>query len=157
MPCSSNQFFFLENKKVPLLLQISLLIEDWDFAIEILFQNQSPPPPPPPQPQTTTTTTLTLCKVHNAIHCFQNVHTHHQIPGYATVIILTYDSKNIECFGDKTQQKLQTTAHRHANPLWVGQHTHTIQITIPTSTLLSLNKCSFQDTSAKSHIQQEIS
>ena len=36
-----------------------------------------------PQPQTTTNT-LTLCKVDNGIQCLWNVHTDHQIPGYAT-------------------------------------------------------------------------
>ena len=43
--------------------------------------NTVPEPIPPPQ---TTTNTLTLCKLHNAIHCIQNVHTHHHIPGYAS-------------------------------------------------------------------------
>ena len=33
---------FLRNKKVPQLLKISIPIEDWDFAIAILSQNQSP-------------------------------------------------------------------------------------------------------------------
>ena len=54
---------FLENKKVPLLLQISILIEDWDFAIEILSQNQPLHLKPAP------THYHSLCKVHNAIHC----------------------------------------------------------------------------------------
>ena len=33
---------FLENTKVPRMLKISILMEDWNFAIEILSQNQSP-------------------------------------------------------------------------------------------------------------------
>ena len=40
--CHDLITFFLENKKkIPQLLKISILIEDWDFAIAILSQNQS--------------------------------------------------------------------------------------------------------------------
>ena len=44
----SYKTMFLENKKVPLSLKISILIEDWDIAIELLSQNQSLHLKPPP-------------------------------------------------------------------------------------------------------------
>ena len=46
--CHDLITIFLENKEVPLLLKISILIDDWDSAIEILSQNQSLHLKPPP-------------------------------------------------------------------------------------------------------------
>ena len=73
---------FLENKKVPLLLKVSILIEDCDFAIQILSQNQFFHLKPSPSHY--------LCARYAMLFIvFKNVHTHHQIPGYATGLCCT--------------------------------------------------------------------